>query len=114
MIIVFARKSMLFHSPSSIFDDFFSILSRALYMPSFTSNDVTRIFHKRKLNFLLNFSTLNLVVVVVLLAITLILLMINLRSNNSGTPSRRLGYESRSVKDLSLANNHHTTKEHKI
>ena len=41
-------------------------------MPSFASNDVTRVFHNRKLDFPSNFFTSNLVVVVVLLAIALI------------------------------------------
>ena len=39
MIVAFARKSMSFHSSSSIFNGFFSILNRALCVPSFTSND---------------------------------------------------------------------------
>jgi len=42
------------------------------------------------------------------------LLMIYHRSNNKGTPSRRLGSGSGNIEDLPLASNHHTTKEHKI
>jgi len=73
---------MLFHSSSSIFDGFFSIPSRALCVPSFTSNDITSIFHNKKLNSSSNFFTSNLVAVVILLTIALILLMIYHQSNN--------------------------------
>ena len=41
-------------------------------------NDITRIFHNRKLDFPSNFSTSNLVVIVVFLAIALILIVDNL------------------------------------
>jgi len=69
MIIMFAWKSMSFDSSSSIFDGFFSIPSRALCVLSYTNNDVTRIFHNRKMDFSSNFSISNLVVMVILLAI---------------------------------------------
>jgi len=106
MIVAFARKLMPFRSSSFIFNDFFSISSRALCASSFTSNDVTCIFHNRKLDILSNFSTLNLVVVVVLLAITLIpIVVINYRYNKSETPSWQLGIRSESVEDVSLASN---------
>jgi len=50
------------------------------------SNDVTRIFHNRKLDFPSNFITSNLVVVVILLAIALIpVIVIYHRSNNRET-----------------------------
>ena len=107
---------MSFHSSSSIFDGFFSIPRKALCVPSFTSNDVTHVFHNKKLKFLSNFSTSNLVVVVVLLAITLIpIVMIFLQSNNRETPSWRLGSGSgsieRSTTSKQLKLNHHTTKK---
>ena len=58
---------MSFYSSSSIFYEFL-IPSRALCVTSFTSNDVTHIFHNRKLDFSSNFSTSNLDVMIVLLA----------------------------------------------
>ena len=76
MIVAFARKSTLFHSASSIFDGFFSIPRRALYVLSFTSNDVIHIVHNKKLDLPSNFSTSNLVVMVILLAIALILIVV--------------------------------------
>ena len=93
MIVTFARKLMSFHS-SSIFDDFFSIPSMTLYVLSFTSNDIIHIFHN-KLDFPLNFSTSNLVVVIILLAIALIQIVVKRWYNKRETPSWRLGNGNR-------------------
>ena len=80
---------MSFHSSSSIYYDFFSLPSRALCVPSFTSNDLTRIFHNMKLDFLSNFSTLNLVVWSSCYpSLWYQLLMIYHRSNNRNTKSK--------------------------
>jgi len=56
-----------------------------LCVPSFMSNAVTRIFHNKKLDFPSNFSTLNLVVVVVLLATALIPIVVILTQLEKNT-----------------------------
>ena len=95
---------MSFHSSSSIFDGFFSLPSRALYVPSFTSNDIICIFHNKKLDFPSSFSTSNLVFVIVLLAIALIpIVVIYHGSNNRKTPNWQLGNGNFGT-DLPLAN----------
>jgi len=77
------------------------------------SNDVTRIFHGKKLDFVSNFSIPNLVVVVILLAIALILIVI-CKTNQQ---ERNTEWETRRRSDLPLANNktnHHKILKHQI
>ena len=115
MIVAFARKLMLFHLSSPIFDGFFSMPSSALCVPSFTSNDVTHIFNNRKLDFPSNFSTSNLVVVIVLPTITLIpivddLLSIKQQKNTELETQQRKRKRKRCTTSKQLKLNHHTTK----
>jgi len=108
MFVAFVRKLMSFHSSSSFFDGFFSIPSRVLCVPSFTSNGVTHIFHNKKLDLPSNFFASNLVVMVVLLAIALIPIMDNLSSikqqRNTKSKTRQRKRRRSSTSKQSLCN----------
>ena len=112
MIVGFVRKSISFHShPLSLMAS--SQYQAGPWVPSFTSNNVPRIFRNRKLDFSSNFSTSNLVVVVVLLAIALIPIVDNL-SLIKQQRNTQLKIRQWKCRKSTTRKYHHTIKEQKI